>query len=385
MSEYQYYEFRAIDHPLTKKQMDEVREYSSRAEITKNHFINEYHYGDFKGDEVKFIERYFDAMVYFANWGTRRFMFRVPADLVDRKLIEPYCGVQSADLKVKSGHLILDLNTGCDDGGGYDDDDDESDDGWMSGLIGIRAEVIAGDLRPLYIAWLAGSYELEDDDSELEPPVPPGLKKLTASQKQLATFLLVDPNLIDVAAEVSADLEAKDFDADFNAWLTALPPDEKDKLLVSLAANADPFLPTRLRRQFQSQQSGSIAFAGHRRMVSDLIQRAAQLEAEREAAAAEAAAKKRAKQKAEAARERAAHLDRVAARGEAPWNEVENFVTSKNQISYDAAVKLLGDLRDIAARGGAVAQFSMRVRRLMERHSSKSSFKKRMIKANLMP
>jgi hypothetical protein len=34
MSEYQYYEFRAVDRPLTEEQMDDLRSYSSRAAIS---------------------------------------------------------------------------------------------------------------------------------------------------------------------------------------------------------------------------------------------------------------------------------------------------------------------------------------------------------------
>ncbi len=41
MSEYQYYEFRSLDRPLTKKQMDELRDYSSRAHISSDSFVNQ--------------------------------------------------------------------------------------------------------------------------------------------------------------------------------------------------------------------------------------------------------------------------------------------------------------------------------------------------------
>jgi hypothetical protein len=46
MSEYQYYEFVAIDEPLTPKQMAELRSCSSRANITSTSFVNEYQWGD---------------------------------------------------------------------------------------------------------------------------------------------------------------------------------------------------------------------------------------------------------------------------------------------------------------------------------------------------
>jgi len=73
MSEYQYYEFLALDRPLTEKQRAELRSLSTRTEITATRFVNEYHWGDFKGDPPKMMERYFDASLYLANWGTRRF------------------------------------------------------------------------------------------------------------------------------------------------------------------------------------------------------------------------------------------------------------------------------------------------------------------------
>ncbi|MDH3316099.1 MAG: hypothetical protein OER43_10075 [Gammaproteobacteria bacterium] len=41
MSEYQYYEFQAIDRPLTQSQMRELRSVSTRATITPTRFVNE--------------------------------------------------------------------------------------------------------------------------------------------------------------------------------------------------------------------------------------------------------------------------------------------------------------------------------------------------------
>ncbi|MDN3351358.1 hypothetical protein [Actinomadura sp. DC4] len=50
MSENQYYEFRAIDRPLHERQRAEPRALSTRAQITATSFVNEYHWGDFRGD-----------------------------------------------------------------------------------------------------------------------------------------------------------------------------------------------------------------------------------------------------------------------------------------------------------------------------------------------
>ena len=53
MSEYQYYEFQAVDRPLDRRAMAELREITSRAEITPTRMVNEYHFGSFKGKPEK--------------------------------------------------------------------------------------------------------------------------------------------------------------------------------------------------------------------------------------------------------------------------------------------------------------------------------------------
>ena len=67
MSEYQYYEFKAVDKPLSEKDMRALRNISTRAQITPTGFVNEYNWGDFKGNPLKLVEQYFDVFLYVAN------------------------------------------------------------------------------------------------------------------------------------------------------------------------------------------------------------------------------------------------------------------------------------------------------------------------------
>ena len=83
MSEYQYYEFRAIDRPLSEKDIASLEHLSSRAQITSTSFVNEYNWGDFKGNPLTLMGKHFDAFLYVANWGTRWFMLRVPRKLIN--------------------------------------------------------------------------------------------------------------------------------------------------------------------------------------------------------------------------------------------------------------------------------------------------------------
>ena len=50
MSEYQFYHFLAIDRPLTAKQMAVLRTFSTRARITPSTFVNDYSWGNFRGN-----------------------------------------------------------------------------------------------------------------------------------------------------------------------------------------------------------------------------------------------------------------------------------------------------------------------------------------------
>jgi hypothetical protein len=85
MSEYQYYEFLAIDRPPTSEEMAALRTVSTRAHITPVSFTNEYHWGNFKGDPEKLMERFLDAHVYVANWSTAVFMVRLPIEALAKE------------------------------------------------------------------------------------------------------------------------------------------------------------------------------------------------------------------------------------------------------------------------------------------------------------
>jgi hypothetical protein len=94
MSEYQYYEFQAIDRPLGEADRQALRDLSTRARITATSFTNSYEWGSFKGDPAKLMELWFDLHLYFANWGSRRLMMRLPKRLVDRRLLDGFLAPQ---------------------------------------------------------------------------------------------------------------------------------------------------------------------------------------------------------------------------------------------------------------------------------------------------
>jgi len=200
MSEYQYYEFQAIDRPLTAREMGELRSYSSRARITATSFVNEYSWGDFKGNADAWMEKYFDAFLYLANWGMHIVKLRLPARLLDLETAEHYCR-ESAAVREKDGKIILTFESEAEGGDGWVEGEGE-----LSSLISVRSELARGDLRALYLGWLLCAQNGELDDEEIEPPVPAGLGQLSASLSDFAEFLRIDTDLIDAAAVVSPPL-----------------------------------------------------------------------------------------------------------------------------------------------------------------------------------
>lgn len=291
VSEYQYYEFLALDRPLTTAEQAEVRRLSTRATITATRFSNEYQWGDFKGSPDELMRRYYDAHLYFANWGTHRVMFRLPRVLLDPELAEQYCVDPQVSVSATADHVVLDMSSEDEDEAGYED---EGFGGSLSAIVGARSELAAGDLRPLYLAWLSGygTWERDEDafDDEdgdvVEPPVPAGLGSLTASQRALADFLRVDADLLAVAAETSLALsEARQDPRTLAAHIAGIPVGEKDRLLGLVAADEATRARTELLRGFGGQQPGGESDPRPPRTVAELLDAAWEHRQQRESAA----------------------------------------------------------------------------------------------------
>ncbi len=222
MSEYQYYEFRAIDRPLSKQELKELSTLSSRAQVTPVSFVNTYNWGNFKGDPFELMQKYFDAFVYVANWGTRQLMLRLPARLCDLKAMHSYLLENALTVTEKDEKVILQLLS-------EDEPEDwEEGEGWMASLIPLRAELMQGDLRCFYLSWLLAAQTGELADDEEEPEVPSGLRSLSAALQSFADFMRIDPDLIEAAALESSKLEASDTPReDLQSWLSQLSESEK--------------------------------------------------------------------------------------------------------------------------------------------------------------
>lgn len=227
MSYHETYEFFAIDQCLTPTAMRALRAISGRATITRARFYNSYDWGGLKGDPHEMLRRYFDLFVHVGNgrpdWG----MLRFPANIIDLPRWRPYVAEQRgarpsrrcASVVTVGNKVILSITPAEDavlhpmDGTWPDEDDSWPDDeidetsmdeaSWPVPLALVRADLLAGNLRALYLLWLLSAQCGERRAAAVEPPRPAGLERLTGSLYQFAEFLRLNADFLAVALDVS--------------------------------------------------------------------------------------------------------------------------------------------------------------------------------------
>jgi hypothetical protein len=381
VSEYQYCEFLALDKPLTDKQRAELRKLSSRADITATRFVNEYSYGDFRGSPEKLMERYFDAFLYLANWGTRRLMFRCPRALLDADVARRYCHTDAASVIETSGHVIISLYLDRDPDNYWIEAEDR-----LGPMVQARSDLAVGDLRLLYLGWLLGAQwagqDEEDAIADTEPPVPAGLGDLSAPLRAIADFLEIDKDLMTVAAETSPPLEEPANDG-LAEWITALPAAEKNTLLRMAADGEGAQVQALLLRRFRGSDTGTTGRSGSVRTATGLRAAAESRAAERKKAQEQRRREEQARKAAAGAAAHVKRLDELAAEGEAPWEQIDEMIATKKTSEYDRAVALLRDLRALAKRRGGEVAFAKRVLDLRARYPGRSGLQDRFNEAGL--
>ncbi len=376
MSEYQYYEFQAIDRPLDEADQAALRKLSSRAEITSRSFTNEYHWGDFRGNPRKLMERWFDLHLYVANWGTRTLMMRLPKETLDESQLDEFISeVDEVEVFGSGENLIVAITFDSENSGynyGYADGD-----GWLDLLAPLRDDLLAGDLRLFYILWLTAVERDFLPDGRKEPL--PGLGRLSAPLRELGDFFGVDRGLVQAAAEHPAVSDGGAGRADVSREvIESIPDDEKSALLLRLV-NGDAHVAAELRRRIRTALDASLRRSGlKRRTVSEIRDGRLAARESREAEAVRRKEEERRRKAEEAARAQRVRLDSIKRRGARVWDEVERELEYKNASSYDRALQLLLDLRALAGETGSEVDFRQRIESIRERHEGKRAFIKRL-------
>ena len=401
MSEYQYYEFLAIDRPLSDLDRKALRARSTRAEITATSFTNWYDWGSFKGDASQWMDRWFDLHLYFANWGTRVLMIRLPRRLFDvGELKGLLASSDFAKLRVAGEHLVLEITRASEEPDEYEWYDEEDESSRLAAIAPIRTELLGGDLRLFTLLWLMtiedelleGEPEdpatFRDDSAEFDllagelddedrPEPMAGLGPLTPALEAVATFFRLNGDLVRAAAERSYATPNPSSE-DARRVITSLSDRERLALLGRVYEN-DPLVAAELRRTVRQRlASASGPSLPAPRTANELVARARQFRDDRRRAAAEAAEAERRREAEQVERARRKRLDLLRVRGDAVWDEIETEVGRRNASGYDQAARLLTDLAELSEEQDRYETFERHLEDLRERHARKPRFIERL-------
>lgn len=355
MSTYQCYEFQAIDRLLTPEEQQAVAQLSSRVHPHPRQAVFVYHWSRFRGDPREILTKYYDAMLYITNWGSRQLMFRFPRAALDLERATVYCQPLIVEdyvsFSTEGAYTILNIEFHDEEGGDWVEGG-----GWLPTMLSLRDDILRGDYRALYLAWLK-ALEVEDLlDSVREPPVPPGLKVLSPALDTLVEFFEIDEMLIQVAAEASGDRQAQPEDWLRHA-LSQLPAEERDAFLLRLA-RGELHLSVGLNRRLRELSPLPEAELPPRRTVGQLWREAKERREREERRRAE-----------EAEAKRIGELEESAKRETQAWAEVDALIQRMNARAYDDAVKVLVKLRDLAEYRGQETRFQQRLNAIYEQYS----------------
>ena len=375
MSEYHFYEFRAIDKPLSKEDKAKIGSWSSRTNPSDTGAIFTYSYGSFPKDLITVTEKYFDAMFLINNLGTTRLIFKFPRALLKTDRIRQYCSENGLEIIEKSDFILLDIAYSEEDGGGNWIEGE----GWLSSLISLRNDIINEDYRCLYLIWLKDSISSYEGgwgnfvSGDYEPKVPDGLNDLNDALQDFVDIFQINKDCIIAAAE-NSNFQNPGRPIDLALYLDKLSENEKQDYLNRLL-NDEPLLNTKLKtrlKEFLDTNETSIKEAP-RRTIGEIIQKIEEIKQEREN-----------KAKIEREEKQLKKLKTLEGQEFEIWAKVSQLISEKNTKAYDEAILLLQDLKELSIYKNCFNDFCEKIELIKKKYSRLSGLTSRINDAKLI-
>lgn len=337
MSEYQYYEFAAIDRPLTRSEMNQLRGKSSRADITPRGLVNHYRWGGLKADPIDWMQRYFDAFVYLADRGSCDLSLRLPKAALDAEELQPFLTSRFSATCSDTHWILWWTLSESEDYDRYAEDDGS---GWIQQLIPLRDELLRSDIRPLYLGWLAAVDECGED--EIEPEVPAGLAELSPAQKAFVAFMEIDPDMLEAASSGSAapdTITRNDEAQQITNWLETWPVSRMQEVFRRVAQGQGRQAELEVQRSYATwlKAQRPEPSNGPRRTVATLRELARSAATARQVREAEA----HAQLVDEVRRQREGELRRIMETPEKYWAAAHTHASRGTASGYDKTVQIL--------------------------------------------
>ena len=231
-------------------------------------------------------------------------------------------------------------------------------DALLQRLLPLRAEILDGDLRPLYLAHLAVACDdNHDPEEEKDAPVPAGLEQLTDPQRAFAELYGIGEAFLAAAAQGSPSLpERRAAESKYEEWLQRQPAAKKDAWLAQLMGDPHSAVRREILADFQkSQDTASWPTVRVDRTIAEL-----------KAAAEEFQSERNRKQAEKAARQRAKKLADMAADPTQTLRKTEDLVKQRSVDAYHEVALLLADLRQALSDSNRSSLAEQQARKLKE-------------------
>jgi len=374
MSEYQYYEFAAIDGPISDEGLRYARGCSSRANVSRVRWQNTYAFGDFHGS-VDTLLNHYDAHFYIASWGTVRLGLAFPKGTIAPEVIQHYLrgGERYEDtlsLKEVGNRCIVWWERNEEGGSGWTEGE-----GLIDQLIGVREELMRGDYRALFLGWLADfdpdEWRDPEDGAVVMPPIPGGLDHLSPALGALIKRFPVDRAALAVAAGLS---QANTPDRiPIAAVLERLSAPEMRALLARVAEGGGSGVMTELNRLTYPRVQIPV---GQAMRCMDFAAKTIETREGWRKKEVEAAAAKRQGE----AEVRTQHLASIMQRADTVWSRIDPLMDQKIASAYDQAAAQLQELRDAYAQAGDIGGFQQKLNGFRLRYSNRPAMLRRIEK-----
>ncbi|MFT6936179.1 MAG: hypothetical protein ACJA1N_000474 [Saprospiraceae bacterium] len=324
--------------------------------------------------------------MYFADWGTKQLMIKLPIDAVDFLELKRYeistsdyaiCGIS---LNKSSKHVIIDIEWNVEEGGGWMNIDDYD----LSDFVAIREAIINGDYSALFVFWLKLAYlktdpyfeedEYDEDfDGNLDMETPPIPSALTIQKTQLlafAEFFEIDEDVIGSAKKAAQNFGKRTKAIDYAELLQNMSETDKDTFLMQLL-DGEPRVDIQLKKYLQHFSKASKTTEN-----TILLSKFADLkiEASQERVVAE---------KREKARKHQLKVDKTAREETTIWESVFYNLDRKTGSSYDLATGMLKDLKDLAVYKNDLPTFQRKMEEIKAKYGRSKVLLKRFTDAKI--
>lgn len=392
MSEYQYYDFYAIDKALSPAQRKKIETYSSRSSPSARRATFVYNYSNFRYEPAAVLYDFFDIAIYVANWGSRRLLMKFPANRVDFKLLQAYNyaydgGGYDEYVKIykKGKFVMIDLYANI------EDSDWVEGEGLLDTFVSLREQILNGDYRVLYLAWLHFStlsfmfkddddWEEDEEEDLQEPPVPANLKKLDKSLRDFVNYWEIDEDII-ASAKQRSKAETVSKSTDLTKFISKLSAKEKNDYLVLLLSDENQaqydlkkrlqeFVPKETKKKTKETKKKT---KETRRTVAEIVANSSKEEEKRIKKAKKAADKAQIKK-----------MEEIGKEQSIMWKEVKRNAEFKTGKGYEKATAFLKDLKTYSVYAKEEKKFEKKLAAILEAYGKSLAFRRRLSKNEII-